>query len=161
MPGSSGAYARLPAGWGHRGDSALVPIPARPMVDGSVSVHVLKRGIAIVARVQVTKMTKFVKYLIINVKSLSNLPSTPKHGMFFTVDGLWSNWEEWGPCTKSCGGGVQRRIRSCTNPPPANGGKDCIGQREETQICNQNACPGDLSETLVLSLLVFRNLFYC
>ena len=58
MPGSSGACARLPAGWGHRGDSALVPIPARPMVDESALVHVLKHGIAVVDHVQVTKMTK-------------------------------------------------------------------------------------------------------
>ena len=35
--------------------------------------HVLKHGIAIVDRVQVAKMTQFVKYFIINVKNLSNL----------------------------------------------------------------------------------------
>ena len=58
MPGSSGVYARLPAGWGYRGDSVLVPIPARPMVDGSAMVLVLKHGTAIVARAQVTKMRK-------------------------------------------------------------------------------------------------------
>ncbi|XP_078377620.1 SCO-spondin-like [Oculina patagonica] len=59
------------------------------------------------------------------------------------VDGSWSNWEEWGSCSKSCGGGVQKRVRGCTNPPPANGGRDCIGRREQTQACNQNACPVD------------------
>lgn len=54
VPGSSGVYARLPADWGHRGDSVLVPIPARPMVDGSALGLVLKHGTAIVARAQWT-----------------------------------------------------------------------------------------------------------
>ena len=63
MPGSSGAFARLPADWERRGDSALVPIPARPMVDESALVHVLKHEIAVVDPVQVTKTTKSVKKL--------------------------------------------------------------------------------------------------
>lgn len=70
MPGSSGAYARLPADWEHRGDSALVPIPARPMVDESALVHVLKHEIVVVDPVQVTKTRKSV---IVHFKSLSNL----------------------------------------------------------------------------------------
>lgn len=56
VPGLSGAYARLPVGLGHRGNSALVPIPARPMVDGSALVPEWKHGIAIVARAQVTRI---------------------------------------------------------------------------------------------------------
>ena len=77
MPGSSGAYARLPADWERRGDSALVPIPARPMVDESALVHVLKHEIAVVDPVQVTKTTKSVKICqkIIIVHSKSALHS--------------------------------------------------------------------------------------
>lgn len=54
VPGSSGVYARLPVDWGRRGDSVLVPIPARPMVDGSALGLVLKHGTAIVAHAQWT-----------------------------------------------------------------------------------------------------------
>lgn len=53
MPGSSGAYARLPVGWVHRGDSVLVLNPARPMVDGTALVHELKRGIVMMVHAQV------------------------------------------------------------------------------------------------------------
>ena len=72
MPGSSGVYARLPADWGPRGDSVLVPIPARPMVDGSALGLVLKHGTAIVARAQVTKITKYFKTVISVLKPLKS-----------------------------------------------------------------------------------------
>ena len=65
------------------------------------------------------------------------------HIIFLKVDGRWSEWQVWGTCSKSCGGGVQKRIRGCTNPAPANGGRDCVGELEQTQACNLNACPGD------------------
>lgn len=83
-----------------------------------------------------------------------------KDNIFLTVDGRWSDWEEWGPCTKSCGGGEQRRTRGCTNPPPANGGRNCIGEQKQTQACNQNACPGELLEYL-FSFQIATHVFKC
>ena len=41
----------------------------------------------------------------------------------------------------SCGGGTQERTRTCTNPPPAHGGKDCDGDSKEEQDCNTEPCP--------------------
>lgn len=38
-------------------------------------------------------------------------------------------------------GGTQTRIRSCTQPTPANGGTQCNGINTETQSCNTQACP--------------------
>ena len=31
----------------------------------------------------------------------------------FTVPEGWSEWEQWGACSKECGGGKRRRLRSC------------------------------------------------
>ncbi|EPQ05734.1 A disintegrin and metalloproteinase with thrombospondin motifs 15 [Myotis brandtii] len=44
------------------------------------------------------------------------------------VDGSWAKWEPYGPCSRTCGGGVQLARRQCSNPTPANGGKYCEGE---------------------------------
>ncbi|XP_058945107.2 coadhesin isoform X1 [Pocillopora verrucosa] len=58
------------------------------------------------------------------------------------VNGGWTMWGEWDKCSATCGGGTQKRSRSCTNPPTAHGGKTCTGPKEMTQICNNDVgCP--------------------
>ena len=53
---------------------------------------------------------------------------------------MWGNWSE---CSVTCDGGTQTRSRSCTNPPPAHGGKACVGLKKMTQDCNKDVfCPG-------------------
>ena len=47
-------------------------------------------------------------------------------------------------CSKTCGGGTETRMRACTNPPPVDQGKDCIGSSTETKLCHAEACPGKL-----------------
>src|SRR3989344_3744687 len=59
------------------------------------------------------------------------------------VDGGWSAWSAWGSCSASCGGGIQYRYRTCTNPVPAYGGADCVGPSSESQACNTQECPID------------------
>jgi len=51
------------------------------------------------------------------------------------VDGGWS---EWSKCSTTCGTGVQ--TRTCTNPEPSNGGKDCEGP-DERPCRNYSTCP--------------------
>ncbi|XP_046560080.1 coadhesin-like [Haliotis rubra] len=61
------------------------------------------------------------------------------------------NWTEWtdttGVCSVSCGGGSRtiNRTRTCTNPAPSNGGRDCVGSPSDhyTEVCNTNGCPVD------------------
>ncbi|CAC5415827.1 Coadhesin,Hemicentin-1,Thrombospondin-2,Mucin-like protein [Mytilus coruscus] len=67
-----------------------------------------------------------------------------------SVDGKWSSWTSWrgwSKCTKNCGTGgqVRTRTRSCTNPRPLNGGKQCPGLTTgvERRQCNTNPCPVD------------------
>ena len=62
----------------------------------------------------------------------------------FRVDGGFTAFSAFSTCTKSCGGGgTQRRSRSCSNPKPLFGGKDCVGPREETKVCGEIPCPGN------------------
>lgn len=65
----------------------------------------------------------------------------------FVVDGGYSNWNSWSDCSVSCGGGRKARSRSCNNPAPQHGGKDCssLGPSLETTACNTNGCPGKCS----------------
>ena len=62
-----------------------------------------------------------------------------------TVDGGWSDLGEWSVCSAECGGGSQIRSKTCTNPSPANGGKECEGEDEETRRCNQQSCHGKIA----------------
>ena len=45
-------------------------------------------------------------------------------------------WSAWSACSVACGGGTQ--TRTCTNPPPANGGAACSGA--SSQSCNTQSC---------------------
>ena len=41
---------------------------------------------------------------------------------------------------------MKTRDRTCTNPPPANGGEDCsvLGPDTSTMECNIQECPGKM-----------------
>lgn len=54
-------------------------------------------------------------------------PAGPTTVMPPAQNGMWSAWSA---CSASCGG---TQTRSCTNPPPANGGAQCDGPA--TQSC--------------------------
>ncbi|XP_037634136.1 A disintegrin and metalloproteinase with thrombospondin motifs 13 [Sebastes umbrosus] len=56
------------------------------------------------------------------------------------VHGSWSNWSEFLPCSRTCGGGVTHRTRKCNNPRPAFGGNDCEGSDIEAELCHQQLC---------------------
>jgi len=57
------------------------------------------------------------------------------------VDGGYSDYGDWSECSAKCGGGTQTRTRTCTNPAPAHGGAECVGDSSETQACNEAPCP--------------------
>nr|3R6B_A Chain A, Thrombospondin-1 [Homo sapiens] len=57
------------------------------------------------------------------------------------INGGWGPWSPWDICSVTCGGGVQKRSRLCNNPTPQFGGKDCVGDVTENQICNKQDCP--------------------
>ncbi|XP_022796325.1 A disintegrin and metalloproteinase with thrombospondin motifs adt-1-like [Stylophora pistillata] len=61
------------------------------------------------------------------------------------MDGNYTKWSDWSKCSVTCGGGEQSRSRTCTNPPPKYGGKNCqgLGSANDTQECNPDPCPID------------------
>ncbi|XP_030753637.1 A disintegrin and metalloproteinase with thrombospondin motifs 7-like isoform X2 [Sitophilus oryzae] len=59
------------------------------------------------------------------------------------INGGWSDWTDWSPCSRTCGGGVTYRERYCSNPTPTNRGKYCIGDRKSVKLCNTQLCPED------------------
>ena len=72
------------------------------------------------------------------------------------VNGGWSGWGVWSSCSEPCDAGTQGRSRSCTNPPPRNGGKSCPGAANEQRVCNTHSCPG--KEKRLNSRIFRRNL---
>lgn len=56
------------------------------------------------------------------------------------VDGGWGPWSEPGPCSVSCGEGLQLSHRSCDQPPSQFGGQQCEGPSTRSSICS-SPCP--------------------
>ena len=62
------------------------------------------------------------------------------HAFNFAVDGGYSDYGDWSECTARCEGGTKTRTRTCTNPAPAHGGADCVGDSFEKRDCNTEKC---------------------
>ncbi|KAL3880318.1 hypothetical protein ACJMK2_032566 [Sinanodonta woodiana] len=63
-------------------------------------------------------------------------------GILCPIDGGWSPWSEYGPCSNHCGIGLMVRQRECNNPLPMNGGSPCTGKSQEERMCDTGIpCP--------------------
>lgn len=81
-------------------------------------------------------------FLTVLVKSERAIRNDPFFLWSILVDGNFTEWGAWGACSQTCGNGTQIRLRNCTNPPPAHGGLDCVGERNQSQECYTGPCPG-------------------
>ena len=95
--------------------------------------------------------TKYDELIIVNTFSENVLKFKEIEILFtntflaFPVDGSWTSWGSWASCSETCGGGVQSRTRSCSNPAPQYGGANCVGMSSSTQRCNTQNCPSKMS----------------
>lgn len=64
----------------------------------------------------------------------------PKTSQEKPVDGKWGSWSQYGTCSRTCGGGIQKATRQCNNPVPQHGGKYCIGSRFQFRSCSIQKC---------------------
>ncbi|GFO24022.1 A disintegrin and metalloproteinase with thrombospondin motifs 9-like isoform x4 [Plakobranchus ocellatus] len=78
-------------------------------------------------------------FTVSNFQALDNIQANLQKTAC-AVDGQWSKWGFYSPCSKTCGGGTQFRERTCTDPAPANGGQACVGRARQTRDCNQDPC---------------------
>ena len=51
-------------------------------------------------------------------------------------------WGNWSSCSGTCGIATKTRIRTCSHPPPQNGGAQCPGNQTQMHACFDRACPG-------------------
>jgi len=59
------------------------------------------------------------------------------------IDGNWGLWSEFNKCSLTCGeGGINSRVRVCSNPAPAYGGHYCENPKTDTDIvsCVTDKC---------------------
>lgn len=79
---------------------------------------------------------------------------------FFTVDGAWSIWSNWGDCSLTCGDdGSRDRQRSCSAPAPQFGGSECIGNNTETGSCEDTPCASKIIQQ-DMTLFFFPTFFF-
>lgn len=59
-----------------------------------------------------------------------------------SAEGRWAAWGPYTTCSKSCGGGMQSRIRKCVDPSRSHSLKTCKGAFRQRRQCNLNPCAG-------------------
>lgn len=62
------------------------------------------------------------------------------------VDCVVNDWTAWSTCSKTCGGGTQKRSRTVKTAAQF-GGSPCPTVMEETRACNQQGCPVNCETT--------------
>ncbi|XP_021371495.1 thrombospondin-2-like [Mizuhopecten yessoensis] len=67
------------------------------------------------------------------------------------IDGSWSLWISDGPCSATCGEGVQAKKRLCNNPTPQYGGSACAGSNKDVGFCKERPCPKTWNDSCLMN----------
>ena len=70
------------------------------------------------------------------------------------VDGGWSDWQNVTNCSTTCGEGVITQQRTCNQPSPSCGGRECSGINITNISCGNKCCP---SKQLRITTYVCKN----
>ncbi|XP_069120552.1 ADAMTS-like protein 2 [Argopecten irradians] len=92
--------------------------------------------------------------------------SSGNHGQVETSltdqDFRWSAWNEFSPCSRSCGVGIKRRTRTCyrfgRRPITPVGSELCRGEVEQHRTCNIRKCPDGALDFRSLQCAFFNGL---
>ena len=83
-------------------------------------------------------------FFLKKVSYLNKIDAVVGDFSFFStaIDGGYSGWKETAKCSATCGGGKKTLTRTCTSPPPSNGGKDCsrLGPAMKEVSCDEQEC---------------------
>uniref|UniRef100_A0A023GDR7 NTR domain-containing protein n=1 Tax=Amblyomma triste TaxID=251400 RepID=A0A023GDR7_AMBTT len=73
----------------------------------------------------------------------------------------WSDWSYWSPCSRTCGGGVTTRARSCVARVPFiatdSTWSNCTGTLLEHKLCNTERCPPGGADFTDIQCSAFNN----
>lgn len=64
-----------------------------------------------------------------------------------TVEIRWMAWESWTTCSATCGGGMMKRSRKCSDMTST---KSCM--EEESQMCSLGPCPSPTTTTRIVTV---------
>ncbi|XP_076824953.1 plasminogen-like [Clavelina lepadiformis] len=92
--------------------------------------------VKVMAKVVCNARRFMVTIFIVIVISLDTVKATEL--MMALRRGAWSKWSEWGPCSTSCGEGVEYKTRNCTQGMPGIG--RCSGLSWEVRSCDFGSC---------------------
>ncbi|CAD5126759.1 DgyrCDS14811 [Dimorphilus gyrociliatus] len=87
----------------------------------------------------------------LNVRDCSTRMCVPFEEAECPISGGWSSWSAWQNCQPSCGSGTRVRTRKCDNPPPSNGGFDCLGNEVDVEPCENDPCINTVEPAFLLS----------
>lgn len=80
------------------------------------------------------------RYDCVAVTRLDTVTSRPSYiKVDVRVNCILSQWEDWGECSVSCGGGNRTRVKTVVQEAKF-GGEECADERQEIEQCNQHCC---------------------
>lgn len=87
-----------------------------------------------------SRISRYGRFTTVLTSGLNDLPldyglKKSHHFCYLTVDGGWSPWKPFSACSATCGKAFHTSTRLCNKPAPLNGGKPCVGNATDTQLC--------------------------